>query len=37
MLRMLNPLQPIPVELVPEMSLLREFLPGGSQYEDFFF
>ncbi|CAL6004431.1 Uridine_kinase [Hexamita inflata] len=37
MLRMLMPLQPIPVGLVPEMSLLCEFLPGGSQYENFFF
>lgn len=37
MLRMLTPLQPIQVGYVPEMSLLCEFLPGGSQYEDFFF
>ena len=36
-LRMLAPLQPIPVTVVPEMSLLCEFLPGGSQYENFSF
>ena len=37
LLRMLAPILPIGVELVPENSLLREFLPGGSQYEDFSF
>ncbi|KAH0570927.1 Uridine kinase [Spironucleus salmonicida] len=37
LLRMLEPMLPIPVQYVPENSLLCEFLPGGSQYEDFFF
>ena len=30
LLKMLSPILPIGVELVPENSLLREFLPGGS-------
>lgn len=37
MIRMLKPLLPIPVNLIPEMSTLCEFLPGGSQYEEFHF
>lgn len=37
LLRLLRPLLPVAAHLVPEMSLLCEFLPGGSMYEDFFF
>jgi len=37
LLRLLRPLLPISAHFVPEMSLLCEFLPGGSMYEDFFF
>lgn len=37
LIKLLEPLMPIPASLVPEMSLLCEFLPTGSMYEDFFF
>lgn len=37
LLRLLEPFLPIPVELTPEISLSREFLPSGSIFEDFFF
>lgn len=37
MIKMLTPLMPVPVHFVPEMSSICEFLPGGSQYEEFYF
>lgn len=37
LLELLEPFLPVPVEMAPEISLCREFLPSGSIFEDFFF
>eukprot|EP00768_Dysnectes_brevis_P002835 gnl/Dysnectes_brevis/2073_a2399_1589.p1 GENE.gnl/Dysnectes_brevis/2073_a2399_1589~~gnl/Dysnectes_brevis/2073_a2399_1589.p1 ORF type:complete len:585 (-),score=209.91 gnl/Dysnectes_brevis/2073_a2399_1589:44-1753(-) len=34
LLRLLSPLLPIPPDLVPDISLLCEFLPGGSKFNE---